>query len=43
MNKQLSLINYKLQNNLRDLGRDFYARDEDEAIELDAGRRRGRR
>ena len=29
LNKQLSMLNYKLQNNLTDLGKDFGGRDED--------------
>ena len=29
LNKQLSMLNYKLQNNLGDLGRDFVGRDPD--------------
>jgi hypothetical protein len=29
LNKQLSMLNYKLQNNLTDLGRDFGGRDDD--------------
>jgi hypothetical protein len=30
LNKQLSMLNYKLQGNLTDLGRDFGAREEDD-------------
>lgn len=30
MNKQLSMINYKLQNNIKDIGKDFYGRDDDD-------------
>jgi len=29
LNKQLSMLNYKLQNNLTDLGRDFGGREDD--------------
>ena len=29
LNKQLSMLNYKLQNNLTDLGKDFGSREED--------------
>mmetsp|Transcript_33486 Transcript_33486/g.51420 ORF Transcript_33486/g.51420 Transcript_33486/m.51420 type:complete len:108 (+) Transcript_33486:1476-1799(+) len=32
MNKQLSVINYKLQNNLKDIGKDFYNKDDDFAF-----------
>jgi len=35
MNKQLSILNYKLQNNMKDLGRDFYNKDEDDDIVVD--------
>jgi hypothetical protein len=32
MNKQLSMLNYKLQNNMKDIGRDFYNKDEDDIV-----------